>query len=248
MSLYFKFRKAVSLFAISKTHRRNVRISFSRPVVSFTFDDVPRSAVLNAEMILRKYNCSGTYYISIGLMRQDGFDFDRRDGRLLREIVENGGELACHTFSHLHFFRSNRKEIIFDLEKNQEFIDKCIPGYKFENFSYPYGEQTSVSRSVIKNRFKSGRSVYNGINTDMTDLNCLKGIRLYESIDLKETIRTINKAMETGGWIIFYTHDVEQNPSRNGCTPGYFESVVKYCCEKKLNVLPVKRVLEMVER
>jgi len=239
--------KAVSLLATSRMHRRDACINFSEPVVSFTFDDAPRSAVLNGESILKRYSYSGTYYISIGLMRNSGFDFDRGDGHLLQQIVESGGELACHTFSHLHFFKSNRKEIITDLEKNQEFIERYVPGYKFENFSYPYGEQSSAGRDIIKSRFKSGRSVYKGVNMDKSDLNCLRGVRLYESINLEETIGIIDTAIKTGGWIIFYTHDVEPNPSKNGCSPGYFEAVVKYCFEKKLKVLPVNRVLDLID-
>jgi len=229
-------------------HSRKVCINFTEPVVSFTFDDVPRSAVVNGESILRKYNFSGTYYIAVEHMRRHGFDFDQADCRLLQQIVECGGELGSHTYSHLHFFRSNREEIISDLEKNQEVIENFLPGYKFEHFSYPFGEQSSAGRAIIKNRFKSGRSVYDGINVDETDLNCLKGVRLYESIVPEKIIDKINKAIEAKAWIIFYTHDVEPNPSKYGCSPAYFEAIVKYCFEKNLKVLPINRVLDMIEK
>jgi peptidoglycan/xylan/chitin deacetylase (PgdA/CDA1 family) len=247
MRWYSKFMKGVSLIAVSKIHKRKVCIKLPEPVVSFTFDDVPRSAVLNGESILRKYNFSGTYYISSGLMLKDGFDFGREDCRLLGEIINRGGELACHTYSHLHFFGANRNQVVLDLDRNQEFIAQCIPGYKFENFSYPYGEQTSAARDIIKSRFASARSVYHGVNSGETDLNCLKGIRLYESIDPNKIIGIINGVMETGGWIIFYTHDVEKNPSKNGCSPEYFETIVKYCFDKKIKVLPVNKVVAMLK-
>ena len=248
MNLYFKVRKAISLFFVSKLHSKNIFLNLKEPVVSFTFDDIPRSAITNGEKILKKYNYSGTYYISLQLMKARGFDFDTKDVHILQQIVKGGGELACHTYSHLHFFRSGRRQIVSDLEKNQQFIEKYIDGYRLENFSYPFGEQTSVARDVISRRFKSGRSIYSGINNKKVDLNCLKSVRIYESIPQDEIISIINQAIRSRGWIIFYTHDVDPNPSKEGCSPGYFEAIVKYCSEKKLKVLPVNKVLAMIEK
>jgi peptidoglycan/xylan/chitin deacetylase (PgdA/CDA1 family) len=232
---------------VSKLHSKNICLNLKEPIVSFTFDDIPRSAISNGENILGKYNYAGTYYISVELMRKNGFDFDGTDSRVLQQIVERGGELACHTCNHLHFFKSSRDAIVPDLEKNQELIEKYVTGYKFENFSYPFGEQTVAARTIIKNKFKSGRSIYKGINNNKADLNCLKSVRIYESIAPDEIIAMIELAIRSNGWIIFYTHDVEQNPSKEGCSPGYFETIVRYCYEKKLKVLPVNRVLEIIE-
>ena len=248
MSIYLKFRKAVSLFVLSKLHKKIINLNLKEPVISFTFDDAKRSAVTNGESILKKYNYSGTYYISAECMRENGFDFDGADSRLMQQIVEGGGELACHTYSHLHFFGSNRNQIISDLEKNQQFIEKFIDGYKLENFSYPYGEQTSLSRAVIGKRFRTGRSNYKGINNNRVDLNCLKSVRLYESTGQEEIVSIIDTAIRKNGWIVFYTHDVVENPSKEGCSPGHFEAVVRYCFEKKLKVLPVNRALEIIEK
>jgi peptidoglycan/xylan/chitin deacetylase (PgdA/CDA1 family) len=241
-NIYLKFRKAVSLFFLSRLHRKNITLKLAEPVVSFTFDDIPRSALANGERILRKYNYAGTYYISAGYMQRNGFDFDRTDSQVLQQVVDAGGELACHTYSHLHFFKSGREQIIADLEKNRQFIEKRVAGCKLKNFSYPFGEQTSAAREIVK----SGRSVYRGINNYEVDLNCLKSVRVYETIPKEEVISMINEAIRSNGWIILYTHDVEPNPSLEGCTPGYFEEVVRYCFEKKLKVLPVNKVLDMI--
>jgi peptidoglycan/xylan/chitin deacetylase (PgdA/CDA1 family) len=223
-------------------------LDLKEPIVSFTFDDVPISAVINGERILKKYNYSGTYYIAAGLMINKGFDFNESDSLVFKQIVADGGELGCHTFNHLHFFKSNRGQIISDLEKNQLFIEENMAGYKFQNFSYPFGEQTASARAVIKNRFRSGRSNYDGINFCNVDLNCLKCIRLYELVSLDRIKSKINKAISKKGWIIFYTHDVELSPSKEGCTPWYFEEVVKYCFDRKLTVLPVNKVLDLIEQ
>jgi hypothetical protein len=127
-------------------------------------------------------------------------------------------------------------------------IQNIIPEYRLENFSFPFGEQSLISRNIIKHRYRSARSIYKGINSGKVDLNGLKSIRLYEHISLDEIFQLINKAMEINGWIVFYTHDVENSHSDIGCTPEYFEKVVKYCYERKLKVLTVNDALNFIEK
>jgi len=48
--------------------RRLGWIQSASPVVSFTFDDFPRSALYQGGTILREHGFAGTYYTSFGLM------------------------------------------------------------------------------------------------------------------------------------------------------------------------------------
>lgn len=248
MELLFKLRKALSFFIFSRFYQKKVSLKLKEPLISFTFDDIPRSAIENGEALLRKYNYSGTYYISLGLMENEGFDFSRDDSRILNKIVDRGGELACHTYSHLHFFKANRQKIFSDLQKNQSSIENFVPGYKFKNISFPFGEQTLKARRIFRDKFRSARSVYRGINSGNVDLNCLKSVRLYENNSLPIIFSIINEAVEKKAWIIFYTHDVMDNPTEIGCSPGYFEEVVRYCHEKKLKVLTVNDALNFIQK
>ena len=59
-------------------------------VISFTFDDFPRSALLNAGAILRERGVAGTYYASFGIMGRKTTTaelFTRDD---LGELVQQG--------------------------------------------------------------------------------------------------------------------------------------------------------------
>lgn len=206
------------------------------------------SAIKNGENILKKYNFSGTYYISLGLMEEEGFKFNNGDDELLKQIVGHGGELACHTHKHLHLFQTNKDQIISDLEENQQTIQQFISGYKFESFSFPFGEQSVIARYITRKKYKSARSVYHGINTGRVDLNGLKCVRLYESISLDKIYAAINKTIDLNGWLIFYTHDVKNNPTDVGCSPAYFEEVVKYCYEKKLKILTINEALDFINK
>ncbi len=88
-------REVASRFG-SKPASREART----PIISFSFDDFPRSALTIAGDILASHNIQGTYYASLGLMGETtavGKIFELQD---LESLVEAGHELACHTYEH----------------------------------------------------------------------------------------------------------------------------------------------------
>ena len=81
-----------------------------------------------------------------------------------------------------------------------------------------------------------------------TDLANLKTIKLYrDRYSLAEIEAYIETAIEKKAWLIFYTHDVAENPSPYGCAPAYFEAVVKACANKKIKVLTIDKTLDQIE-
>jgi peptidoglycan/xylan/chitin deacetylase (PgdA/CDA1 family) len=240
MRFYYKIKRALACLLI----REEREIDLSEAVISFSFDDAPDSAFTEGRTILKKYGYSATYYISLGLSKLEKSEASYFDTSHLKNVVQDGGELACHTYDHIHFYTSGKKQVLQTLEQNQEAIDKLIPGYRFRNFSYPYGEQTFFSKKLIRSRFNSGRSVISGINTNPVDLNNLKATQLDAELVPEMVFAMIDQTIERKGWLIFYTHDVAEPCSQWGCMPSYFEQVVKYCAEKKVKVMTVEKVLK----
>ena len=81
-------------------YRRSLLIDSGFPIISFTFDDFPRSALHTGGAILKRYGVTGTYYVSFGLMGKQaptGTMFLRED---IETLLEHGHELGCHTFDH----------------------------------------------------------------------------------------------------------------------------------------------------
>ncbi len=79
-------------------HSRLMRIGENGPIVSFGFDDFPRSAYTAGGEILKNFGARGTYYVSLGLMNTSndlGEQFRLDD---LHSLVKDGHELASHTF------------------------------------------------------------------------------------------------------------------------------------------------------
>src|SRR5260370_21007842 len=93
---YYQRRSASFVF------RRPVSIDLQRPLISFTFDDFPRSSVSAGGAILNRFGLAGTYYACFGLQGKQaptGQMFILDD---VRTLLDQGHELGCHTFSHCH--------------------------------------------------------------------------------------------------------------------------------------------------
>lgn len=242
MNLYYKIKRYIACRIINK----KIPINLSQALITFSFDDVPNSAITNGARILKQFGYNGTYYISLGLRdktntRQPYFDHSQ-----LQQIVDDGGELACHTFDHIQLYKSDKNKIVSDLEKNQLQMEALIPGYKFHNFSYPYGQQTFLSKLIVKKRYRSARGVNAGMHIKHADINNLKAVELQGSLELKKAFSLIDEAIQNNAWLILYTHDVEANPTICGCSPDYFEAVVKYCFDKKVKVVTIDEGINII--
>jgi peptidoglycan/xylan/chitin deacetylase (PgdA/CDA1 family) len=243
MNIYFKIKRKIASILIKKKICSNL----VQPFVSFTFDDVHKSALTTGADILNKYDYCGTYYIAIGIMESQNLIATNIETKYLNELINKGNELGCHTYNHISFYKTSKEGVILDLNKNQEKMNKLIPGYKFKNFSYPYGEITYDSLKIVRDRFSSARSTNSGINQGRVNLINLKSVELNEYTPLESIYALIEKTIKLNGWLILNTHDIEQTPSKWGCSPTYYETVVKYCHEKKIAVKTISEVIEIIK-
>ncbi len=240
-----------SLFNRTKSLIDRIRIQkittlkLQNPVITFSFDDVPETAFNVARKILMDYNYRGTYYVSLGLMDRDSALGKMFSLSSIEAAFAEGHELGCHTYSHINSFKVSLKKVSESIEKNQREIEKIFPGFRFANFSYPFGEVTAGLKKIVNEKFLSGRTSYIGLNHGIVDLNALKATAMdSNSMDLKAVQKLINRSRELKAWIIFYTHDVRENCSPFGCKPKFFEDVVKLCQQNNLEVLTVNQTLQ----
>jgi peptidoglycan/xylan/chitin deacetylase (PgdA/CDA1 family) len=243
MSLYFKIKRVIACLLVNEKKT----LQLKEPLISFSFDDAPNSAFVAGRRILNKYGYKGTYYISLGIRQQNDPRQGYFDTAHLKEVVADGGELACHTYSHIHFYTSSGDLVRKDLEENQRKLNEFIPGYRFSNFSYPYGEQTISGKILVRSIFRSARSVKAGINFNPVDLNNLRALQLEKGLSLEKAFAYIEQTIAQKGWLIFYSHDIQEDCSRWGCTPSYFEEIVKYCSLRKLNVRTIEKGLDLLQ-
>jgi peptidoglycan/xylan/chitin deacetylase (PgdA/CDA1 family) len=244
MNRYLKFIKRTWA---SFSFRKNILIRLEQPVISFTFDDAPGSAFENGGRILKENGCVGTFYVALSFLQSKDPKAVFTSEQLLT-AVSQGHELGCHTYGHIHLSSEKPADSIRDIQHNQEALMEVIPNMEMENFSYPFGEQTRTIKKFMSTRFRSARGVTHGLNVRKADLYNLRAIRLYEQTNsLEEISRIIDQAEKRNVWLIFYTHDVSENPSRHGCSPAYFESVVKECINRRFRVLNIRETLCLLQ-
>ena len=238
------YLKKIRWRLLESSNRREHFISKCGPVVSFTFDDFPQSALHTGGKILKDYGFCGTYYASMGLMGKaysTGCQFTDED---VLNLLEDGHELGCHTYSHLSC-RTSSAKFYNDSVKGKKAISKITGKDTPQSFSYPQGHVTFQTKRLIEKEFVCSRGVFPGINISPIDLNLLRANSLYSGdFDIEAIKRLFIENAQRNGWLIFFTHDVSGNPSPFGCTPEEFESVVDLASKMKNLVLPVISVVQ----
>ncbi len=255
-----RYRQSASVLC----NRRLVELRPASPIVSFTFDDFPTSALRIGGEILERHGARGTYYVSLGLMDREipaGVAFSVED---LRRAVADGHELGCHTFSHCHAWKTEPDEFESAIVENRNALAKIIPGALFASLSYPvHSPHPKIKRRAAKyfaccrgggRVFKSppGAIKKNGnptFNVGLADANNLQTHFLEKNRDNPQAVKDlIDENVRERGWLILATHDVCDAPSPFGVTPGFFEDIVRHAVNSGSQILPVGQAWHLISR
>jgi peptidoglycan/xylan/chitin deacetylase (PgdA/CDA1 family) len=217
-------------------------------MASFTFDDFPRTALLQGGTILREHGFVGTYYASFGLMGQSGPTGEIFSHDDLPEFLRQRHELACHTFDHCDSWDTDPAEFEASILRNQQFVVRELPGSTLTSLSYPISCPRPQTKRRVSKYYRCARGGGQTFNTGKTDLNYLRAFFIEQSRDNFDAIkRTIDDSSRARGWLIFATHDVCDSPTRFGCTPRLFKRVVEYAAQSGAAILPVRDALERIQ-
>jgi peptidoglycan/xylan/chitin deacetylase (PgdA/CDA1 family) len=226
-----------------------VRIETSVPIISFTFDDAPRTAFRTGGDILKSFGARATFFVSLGLLgSQTEVGPIASPDDLLRAVGE-GDELGCHTFDHLDTWKTPRQKFVESVLANEQALGKILPGTGFKTFAYPINEPRPSVKTLLEKYFICCRGGGQIPNIGCADLNLLKACFLDRRtrIGLNFVKRLVDYNGSCRGWLIFATHDVTDNPSSYGCTPKFFAEVVEYAARSGALLLPVREAYEQLQ-
>jgi peptidoglycan/xylan/chitin deacetylase (PgdA/CDA1 family) len=234
---------AVRRRVLCSRYRRTLPLGSHGPIVSFTFDDFPRSAYSAGGAILEQFGVRGTYYTAMELMNTSnelGEHFSSDD---LDSLVEKGHELANHTFGHTSCRSVVCATFRKDVETGRKAISQVTGRYR-ANFAYPFGDVTLQAKKTLATLLPSARGIVPGFNGPEIDLNLLRANKLYGDLDgVKRVEQLILDNTEQKSWLIFYTHDVRLNPSTVGCTPELLQMAVSFAVLSGCRILTVRDAL-----
>lgn len=222
-----------------------IEVPTDTPVVSFTFDDVPDTALSEGAAILEHHDARGTFYIAGGML---GLHEPQRrliDATGCAALARRGHELGCHTFAHLNTQKTSSAVLEADLARNAMVLDAAVPGITLRNFAFPYNAATFRHRRALAQRYRSARGGIAGINRGRTDRSFLRSLPLQQPEQSVLDMRAqIDALVAAPGWLIFFAHDLANRPTPYGCTAKSFADLVAHARTSGCTILTVDAALD----
>ncbi|MEH6475009.1 MAG: polysaccharide deacetylase family protein [Sneathiella sp.] len=231
----------------SRIPMKPFNLNKSKPIVSFTFDDCPKTAITAGARTLEQNDVAGTFYVCGGLTDKYESEMLCHSKDDLLQLIDEGHEIGSHLFHHKNCRNLSKEEIRKEIDLNDAFFDEIHQDRKLINFAYPFGGVTLTARNIARKSFVTSRGIRPGINRGVVDFSNLLANSLYVSTKSKEDIRTlIGQTVSSKGWTIFYTHDVDNTPSKWGTTPELLDFAVKYALESGCQILTIRNAIGTV--
>jgi peptidoglycan/xylan/chitin deacetylase (PgdA/CDA1 family) len=225
--------------------RQVIRIPTREPIVSFTFDDVPDSALKVGATILEAHGVLGTFYISGGLEGRVERDRTLIDAVGCKELATRGHEIGCHTYGHQNIRHVDQAFLSADLNRNERYLDTIHPRPGRRNFAYPYNSGSVGKRAVLADAFRTCRAGGDAINRGPTDPTFLRAVEIRQPEEHASGLtRWIDTLVADPGWLIFFTHDISPTPTPYGCMPVTFDRLVGRAVRNGCRVLSIDAALD----
>ena len=218
---------------------RPVTIDGGRSLISFTFDDVPRSVLYNAAPVLDEHDVKATFYVALGMPRAKGEFLAEEHVRML---AERGHHIGCHTFSHYSLREGSAEGLYEDALAGKRALEPLVGSSSAEHFAFPYGAVSVRAKRLLRRAFATMRTSTRGINAGRVDLNYLRAENLYSrepGLDLDRVRRRVESVERDGGWLIFYTHGVSADPGPFDTSIEDFRRTVEIAIESSRPILTV---------
>lgn len=203
-----------------------------RPVVTFTFDDFPKTA-LNGADIIEKHGGRAGFYACTTLMNQHNPVMGEMfDAAALGELRTRGHEIGAHSHTHLDCARAPLSKVERDIGENLVALQEAGHLETVSAFAYPYGETTYAAKRWVGDVFVTGRGILPGINIGECDRSQLRAVELgATAMHRKRALAALKTAIDAKAWLFFFTHDVSTSPSEYGAPMDLVEELAQRSVE-----------------
>lgn len=225
---------------VAKVQRRVVQwrkacqaeVAPDRPVVTFTFDDFPKSALNGAGIIERHGGRAGFYACTSLMAQRSPVMGEMFDANTLAELRARGHEIGAHTHTHLDCARSRLEKVERDIGENLVALSEAGHGETVSAFAFPYGETSYSAKRWVGEVFATGRGILPGINIGETDRSQLRAVELGSSaMHRRRALAALKQCLEQNAWLFFFTHDVSASPTSYGAPSALVEELAQRAVE-----------------
>ena len=223
-----------------RLYRRGVATgALERPMVSFSFDDTPASAVRVAGPMLTERGLKGTYFFCAGLAGTSAHmgDYAARGDMLAVDAA--GHEVACHTYSHLDCGQANGAAVAADLDHNARTIREWGVAQPMETFAYPFGDVGFPAKAEVAKRFSLSRALHHGLIESGADLNQAPAIGIEGTHGEALAHEWIGRAKQRRAWLILFTHGVGETHTPFGASTTAFAGLMDRTISEGFDIVTV---------
>jgi peptidoglycan/xylan/chitin deacetylase (PgdA/CDA1 family) len=250
VSFVSNFKNELKSIYYQSLSSRKVNLDLQKPIISFTFDDVPYSAYKNGVPLLNQYGVKATFYVATGLAEENASATPENrflTNSEISNLATSGHDVQCHTYSHFNIKSDGDMNDYMDDSTRNILALQRLGIDRVNHFSYPFGHVNFQLKAMLASRYKTLRSTLPGINSDRIDLNMLKAIALYSpQFNYEALTSTIELTRQKRAWLIFYTHGVCENPDNYGCTPKQLEWLLQKIQDLDAHILPVSDAYKLI--
>jgi len=212
----------------------------NRPIVSFTFDDFPKSAADIGAQIIQDAGGRATYYACTSFMNKTtstGEQFGRAE---IEALTKAGHEIGAHSHTHLDCSKAQVNQVRSDIQVNLAHLNDL--GVKdIQSFAYPYGETQHALKHALKSEFLTARGVLAGENTPRADRMQLRALEISgQDWTVQRARKAIDAAKTSPAWIVIFTHDVTTSPSDYGTTPQALKDLAQAAQDIGAEIITMK--------
>jgi peptidoglycan/xylan/chitin deacetylase (PgdA/CDA1 family) len=204
-----------------------------RPVVSFTFDVFPKSALNGADVIESHGGRAGFYAATSFMGKADPPMGEMFDAATLIELATRGHEIGAHTHGHIDCARKKQEAVEKDVAANLVALAEAGHAATVSSFAWPYGETSYAAKRWAADVFATARGVLPGVNRGEADRAQLRAVELGDSAaSRRRAFAMLETCIQSNGWLFFFTHDVSKSPSPFGCSPDLIDELCRRAADQ----------------
>ena len=240
---------------VAKVRRRFVQWNTVSPlgelnasIITFSFDDFPKSAADNGADILHGIDAKAIYYACSGLSGKSNRTGEQYEDKEIHQLVDAGHEIGAHTHFHKDCSTHPVDEVLTDIERNLDALKDMGVTYPIRHFAYPYGETSLPLKKALEEKFDTARGILRGHNFANSDKMQLRAMELTpDPMTIDRAINAINQAQRTPCWLHIFTHDIRSTPSDYGVNRNSFLRVARAARNSGIPILPPTEALQRLK-
>jgi len=213
---------------------------FHRPIVTITYDDAWVSQYEEAFPLLKKYKMFATFYILTGSLGKPGYMTTDQ----ILDLYKAGHEIGAHTVTHPDLSTIPAYQVQQELKNSQDFLENLIK-HPVPDFAAPYGSVSYDAVKLIKQFYKTNRSVTFGFNTKNTfDPFKIKALAISASTSFAAVKQFLENTSKHHVWAVLVYHRIGGEANQTNISVAEFETHLQEIQKQNLTILTLQQALQ----